>query len=73
MRVRKTSRSATADRKSLSWEEVGGGREGEEGGGGGGGERGEREREKIRRPSLHSAEETRDLNLKNMFYYSFYS
>ena len=51
--MRKTSCSATADRKSLSWEEVGGGR-GEEGGGE---ERRERE-EKMKRPSLHSAEET---------------
>ena len=57
VRVRKTSRPATADRKSLSWEEVGGGREREEGGGGGE-EREEREGEKMRRPSLHSAEET---------------
>ena len=70
VRVRKTSRPATADRKSLSWEEVGGGREGE-----GGEERGEREGEKMRRPSLHSAEETGagvSLNSQNI-YHSIYS
>ena len=75
MRVRKTGHPAIADRKSLSWEEVGGGREGEEEGGEGGGgkergERGEREGEKMRRPNLHSGEETEAgvrLNSQNIY------
>ena len=48
VRVRRGSRPATADRKSLKWEEVGGDREGEE--------REEREGVKMRRLSLTTAE-----------------
>ena len=48
MRVRRSSRPATADRKSLKWEEVGGDREGEE--------REEREGGKMRRLSLTTTE-----------------
>ena len=49
--MRKSSRPPTADRRSITWEEVGGEREGE-------GEGEGREGEQMRRPSIQSVEGT---------------
>ena len=52
VKVRGRSRPVTPDRRSVTWEEAGGGGEGGEGERG----KGEREDERMRRPSLQSAE-----------------